>query len=140
MELQGQEREFNRRLLNILKTHGSYRLACKKISALRADPVEYMKSGNLLVPAEGPDKEEQALVEARDKLWDSLREQTDNLSEPLEGILPETLPYDLTYTPAVTNEILDVVGEFVNAATVESGDTAVVDNNYDLYEGDEDRF
>ncbi len=135
-----QEREFNRRLLNILKTIGSYRLACKKIISLRGDPVEYMKSGSLVVPAEGPDKEEQALVEARDKLWDSLKEQAGNLAEPLEGILPDILPYDLTYTPSVTSEILDVVGEFVNAATVGSGDTAVVDNNYDLYEGDEDRF
>ena len=136
MELQEQEREFSRRLLNILKSYGSYRLMCKKIKALRDDPTEYIKSGNLLVPDSDPSQEETALIDARDKLWVSLQEQSTNLSEPLEGILPESLPFDLTYTPSVIVEILDVVGEFVNAATVDSGNTTP--SSVDLYDIDED--
>ena len=138
METHEHEQEFERRLLNLLKGYGSYKLLTRKISALEAEPVEYVKSGSLLVPGAKPEQGFQALSIAKSKLWVSMREQAENIAEPLQGLLPESTPYDLTYTPKTVAEILAAVGEFVNAAAVDTEETMA--EPYNLYEGDEDRF
>ena len=138
METREYEQEFERRLLNLLKGYGSYKLIGRKLKALEEEPASYVQTGALLIPGARPDQECNALQLAQRKLWVSMREQSENLAEPLQGILPDVIPYDLTYTPKTVTEILSAVGEFVNAAAVDN--SIEITDPYNLYEGDEDRF
>jgi len=138
METHEHEQEFERRLFDLLRTYAQYSTTKRKLRALNDNPEEYMLSGTLLVPNTDASQENAGLLEARNSLFSSLRDQSLSIGEPLTGLLPEAKRFDLTYTPQTIHDIIDSMCEFVTAATSSFATTAVGDVN--IYAEDKDRY
>ena len=138
METHEHEQEFERRLFDLLRTYAQYSVIKKKMHALNSNPEEYMRSGTLLVPHTKAAQEHAGLLEARDNLFASLRDQAIAVGEPLTGVLPENKRFDITFTPQTIHDIIYSMCEFVTAATSSFATTVVGDVN--IYEEDKDRY
>ena len=115
METHEHEKEFERRLFELLRTYSHYLVTKRKLQALNEDPGEYMTSGTLLVPNSEASQEHAGLLAARDNLFSSLSEQAVTIGEPLTGVLPDLKRHDLTFDAQTIKEIVSSMCEFLRA-------------------------